>query len=206
MSFWSSNKSFRNDYERRLLQSFDVRQMSKDARSRNSDEKPLLAAENPAPPETEVTVKVSTKKTKEETKGGALQMEPAPSQKAQKEAPKQATEPEIASEVVGSVTKEKAGSKKLAKEPEVESQIDAEKLKEMKREEQIAKARQAMERKKKLAEKNAAKAALKAQKEAEKKLKVIYLHVSVISDFPSFTFGVLGPVFMELAFYFVDIF
>lgn len=47
------------------------------------------------------------------------------------------------------------------------------KLKEMKREEEIAKAKAAMERKKKLAEKNAAKAAIKAQKETEKKLKEI---------------------------------
>lgn len=45
------------------------------------------------------------------------------------------------------------------------------KLKEMKREEEIAKAKQAMERKKKLAEKAAAKATIKAQKEADKKLK-----------------------------------
>ncbi|KAK4782298.1 hypothetical protein SAY86_016400 [Trapa natans] len=170
ISSWSSNKSFRNDYEKRLLQSLDGRQMSKDARSRNPDEKPLVAVEKPTPPVTEVTVKVSSKKTKEDTKGGSLQMEPVLNQKAPKETPMKVTEPEIASEVVGSVANEKGISKKSA-EPELENRIDAEKLKEMKREEQIAKAKLAMERKKKLAEKNAAKAALKSQKEAEKKLK-----------------------------------
>ncbi|KAK4767833.1 hypothetical protein SAY87_002974 [Trapa incisa] len=167
ISSWSVNKSFRNDYEKRLLQSLDGRQMSKDARSRNPDEMPLVAVEKSTPSVMEVAVKVSSKKTKEDTKGGDLQMEPTPSQKD----PKKATEPENASEVVGSVAKEKDISKKLAKEPEVENKIDAEKLKEIKREEQVAKAKQAMERKKRLAEKNAAKAALKVQKEAEKKLK-----------------------------------
>ncbi|OWM88654.1 proton pump-interactor 1-like [Punica granatum] len=170
ISSWSSSKSLRNDYEKRLLQSLDGRQMSKDGRSRNPNEKPLVAVENPAPPQTEAVAKFNPKKTKEEPKA-APQKEAAPTQKPRKEAVEKATEPEFASEDVGSVAKENTGSKKLVKEPEVESQVDAEKLKEMKREEQIVKAKQAMERKKKLAEKNAAKAAIKAEKEAQKKLK-----------------------------------
>ncbi|KAK3427000.1 hypothetical protein EUGRSUZ_F03312 [Eucalyptus grandis] len=68
--------------------------------------------------------------------------------------------------------KENADAQKPPKAtPPVVTEVDPVKLKEMKREEEIAKAKQAMERKKKLAEKNAAKAAIKAQKEAEKKLK-----------------------------------
>ncbi|XP_010500943.1 PREDICTED: proton pump-interactor 4-like isoform X2 [Camelina sativa] len=57
---------------------------------------------------------------------------------------------------------------KLEKE---EEEIDEEILKEKKREEQIEKARLAMERKRKLHEKAAAKAAIRVKKEAEKKLK-----------------------------------
>ncbi|OWM81414.1 hypothetical protein CDL15_Pgr007452 [Punica granatum] len=63
---------------------------------------------------------------------------------------------------------------------------DAEqKLKEMRREEEITKAKKAMERKKKLAEKNAAKAAIIAHKEAEKKLKetTFLNHFSICSEF-----------------------
>lgn len=57
---------------------------------------------------------------------------------------------------------------KLAKE---EEEIDEETLKEKKREEQLEKARLAMERKRKLHEKAAAKAVIRVKKEAEKKLK-----------------------------------
>lgn len=52
-----------------------------------------------------------------------------------------------------------------------EEEIDEETLKEKKREEQLEKARLAMERKRKLHEKAAAKAAIRVKKEAEKKLK-----------------------------------
>ncbi|XP_020867151.1 proton pump-interactor 4 isoform X1 [Arabidopsis lyrata subsp. lyrata] len=57
---------------------------------------------------------------------------------------------------------------KLGKE---EDEIDEETLKEKKREEQLEKARLAMERKRKLHEKAAAKAVIRVKKEAEKKLK-----------------------------------
>ncbi|KAJ0496262.1 hypothetical protein HanHA89_Chr13g0497681 [Helianthus annuus] len=59
----------------------------------------------------------------------------------------------------------------LEKKPVKTEVVDEAKLKEMKREEEIAKAKQALERKKKLAEKAAVKAKKKAEKEAEKKLK-----------------------------------
>lgn len=38
---WMSDKSFRDDYQKRLLQSLDARQMSKDGRTRNPSEKNL---------------------------------------------------------------------------------------------------------------------------------------------------------------------
>ena len=62
--------------------------------------------------------------------------------------------------------------------PAKECEIDPAKLKEMKREQEIAKANQALERKKKLAEKVAAKAAIRAQKKAQKKLIIIFQHLS----------------------------
>ncbi|KAK5793083.1 hypothetical protein PVK06_034219 [Gossypium arboreum] len=61
-------------------------------------------------------------------------------------------------------------------------EVDAAKQKEMKREEEIAKAKQALERKKKQAEKAATKAAIRAQKEAEKKLKEIIYFFSCFAS------------------------
>lgn len=65
-------------------------------------------------------------------------------------------------------------------------EVDAAKQKEMKREEEIAKAKQALERKKKQAEKaatkEATKEAIRAQKEAEKKLKEIIYFFSCFAS------------------------
>ncbi|KAK4804226.1 hypothetical protein SAY86_004043 [Trapa natans] len=83
--------------------------------------------------------------------------------------------PEIASETVDDMVIRKSIFFKTV--PNEEAKDVKIKLKEMRREEEIAKAKAATEKKKKLAEKNAAKAALRAQKEAEKKLKeIIYMH------------------------------
>ncbi|KAG6424386.1 hypothetical protein SASPL_114804 [Salvia splendens] len=54
MALWNGNKAFRTDYESRILQSLDSRQLSKDGRLRNFDEKPLVVAERPVPSEAEV--------------------------------------------------------------------------------------------------------------------------------------------------------
>ncbi|XP_028807483.1 proton pump-interactor 1 [Neltuma alba] len=168
MSLWSSDKAFRNDYEKRLLPSLDARQLSRDGRMRNPDEKPLL--EEPKPAETTTAPKPSVKQTKEEPKSTPqdslstqkVPKEPANKGRDSKSIPVNKDVPEVDEPEFVNPQKETP-----AKEPE----IDPVKLKEMKREEEMAKAKQAVERKKKLAEKNAAKAALKAQKEAEKKLK-----------------------------------
>ncbi|XP_061370189.1 proton pump-interactor 1-like isoform X1 [Gastrolobium bilobum] len=167
-SLWSSDKAFRNDYEKRILPSLDTRQLSRDGRMRNRDEKPLL--EEPKPAETETLPKSSVKQPKEESKPSP--QEALPTQKVQKETKNK-----------GRDLKSDLGNKDLEdadeyefeqprkETPTKEPAIDPAKLKEMKRQEEIEKAKQALERKRKLAEKAAAKAAIRAQKEAEKKLK-----------------------------------
>ena len=62
MAEWNSSKAFREDYEKTLLQSLDMRQLSKDGRIRNPGEKPLIAPEPiPAPVETEIVAKPKAK-------------------------------------------------------------------------------------------------------------------------------------------------
>jgi len=169
MSLWNSDKSFRDDYEKRLLPSLDMRQLSRDGRMRNPDEKPLL--EVPKPIETGTLAKSSVKQPKGESKPAPQETEPE--QTFQKETKKKGKD--MKSNVENKVLEDADEYEfEMPKETTVkEPPINQEKLKEMKREEEIAKAKQALERKKKLAEKAAAKAAIRAQKEAEKKLKVI---------------------------------
>ncbi|KAM6584701.1 hypothetical protein CsatB_011703 [Cannabis sativa] len=170
MSLWNSNKSFRDDYLKRLLPSLDSRQLSKDGRMRNPDEKPLVVVEESAPVEVETVAKANSKRAKEDVK--PPQVDAVPTQKVQKEEKNKPANSKPAVDHTDVVEKEIAVSEKLPVEtPKKEKEVDAAKLKEIKREEEIAKAKMAMERKKKLAEKNAAKAAIRAQKEAEKKNK-----------------------------------
>ncbi|CAK7327796.1 unnamed protein product [Dovyalis caffra] len=168
MSLWSHNKAFRDDYEKRILPSLDRRQLSRDGRIRNPDEKPLVILETLIPSEPEPAVKANAKRPKEDPKPTPKDV--LPTQKVQKETTK--TELKTTSEQSDIVDKDVSGLENLRKDPSpAEKKVDEAKLKEMKREEEIAKAKQAMERKKKLAEKAAAKAAARAQKDAEKKLK-----------------------------------
>ncbi|OVA07750.1 hypothetical protein BVC80_8961g8 [Macleaya cordata] len=168
MSQWSSSKAFRDDYEKRILTSLDQRQLSRDGRMRNPDEKPLVS-EAPPPSEPETVVKPNIKRPKEDTKP-LPQQEKIPISKVQKEENKKSTVPETSAKADDLEDKENISV--LAKpQKEPAKVIDEAKLKEMKREEEIAKARMALERKRKLADKAAAKAAVRAQKEAEKKLK-----------------------------------
>ncbi|XP_014494486.1 proton pump-interactor 1 [Vigna radiata var. radiata] len=166
MSLWNSDKSFRDDYEKRLLPSLDMRQLSRDGRMRNPDEKPLL--EEPKPVETGTLPKTIVKQS-EGSK--SVPQETVPEQKFQKETKKKGKD--LKSNVDSKVLEDADDYEfEMPKETTVkEPPINPEMLKEKKREEEIAKAKQALERKKKLAEKAAAKAAIRAQKEAEKKLK-----------------------------------
>lgn len=166
MSHWNSSKAFRNDYEKRILMSLDMRQLSRDGRIRNPDEKPLVKVETPRAPQTEVGPKAVNKPQKEEPKPSA-KAENLPAQKVQNESKKNIKESKIAPE---KATEEEEVF--VVGKPKIDvPKIDEAKLKEKKREEEMEKQRQALERKKKLQEKAAAKAALRAQKEAEKKQK-----------------------------------
>ncbi|XP_027354487.1 proton pump-interactor 1-like isoform X2 [Abrus precatorius] len=167
MSLWSSDKSFRNDYEKRILPSLDMRQLSRDGRMRNPDERPLLEELKPA--ETDALPKTTVKQPKEEPKSSLH--EAVPTQKVQKETKKKGRDLKPNLDVKDLEDAEDYDYERPKETPVKEPAIDPEKLKEMKREEEIAKQKQAMERKKKQAEKAAAKAAIRAQKEAEKKLK-----------------------------------
>lgn len=169
MAQWNGSKAFREDYEKRILQSLDIRQLSKDGRMRNPGEKPLIAPESPIPVvEPEVVAKPKAKQQPKE--------DPAPPPVVEKE-----KDVKVEKEVsVNGVVKGKKGKVEEKEEEEevfrvekkaVVEKVDESKLKELKREEEIAKAKQALERKKKLAEKAAFKAKKKAEKEAEKKLK-----------------------------------
>ncbi|XP_072965648.1 proton pump-interactor BIP131-like isoform X2 [Typha angustifolia] len=62
---WSRNRAFRDDYERRILLSLDKRQLSRDARMRNPDERSIVS-EEPAHMESEATpAKVTVKQVQE---------------------------------------------------------------------------------------------------------------------------------------------
>lgn len=175
MSLWCGKKPFRDDYERRLLQSLDIRQLSRDGRMRNPDEKPLVLSEVPTVSRTEVPARANAKPVKEDH----VSVDAAPVQKEQKEkSSKQPNDSHVRNtkraekKDVVDEEEEIYGLEKIPKDiNSKKNEVDEATLKEMKKEEEIAKNRQAMERKKKLAEKAAAKAAKKAQLEAEKKLK-----------------------------------
>ncbi|KAF5202341.1 Proton pump-interactor [Thalictrum thalictroides] len=170
MSLYNSKKTFRDDYEKRILTSLDQRLLSRDGRIRNPDEKQLVEAPA-ARAEAEPVAKPNVKRPNEDPKP-APQKEIMPPPKVQKGEGKKMPESEAIAKSVDIEDKDNISIvEKAQKDPPAISAVDAAKLKEMKREEEIAKAKLAVERKKKLAEKAAAKAAVRAQKEAEKKLK-----------------------------------
>ncbi|GMH05642.1 hypothetical protein Nepgr_007482 [Nepenthes gracilis] len=167
MSLWCSSKAFRDDYEKRILPSLDVRQLSKDGRMRNPNEKPLAVMEPLRPTVTESVSEPKPKPPREDLKN-TVKQDILPMQMIQKESTEKSVELKTAS-------KHRAIEEEtvVVENPEMfiakDKEIDPTKLKEMKKEEEMAKQRQALERKKKLADKAAAKAAIRAQKEAEKK-------------------------------------
>ncbi|KAF6141892.1 hypothetical protein GIB67_037860 [Kingdonia uniflora] len=180
MSLWSSSKTFRADYERRILSSLDMRQLSRDGRTRNSDEKLLVPpvqapVQAPASAEPETISRLSTKRPKEESKPEPM---PVLIKKVPKEETNKLLESETATKGGEFENKENISKPEKLQETSKADVVDATKWKEMKREEEIAKAKVALERKKKQAEKSAAKAAIRVQKEAEKKLKESILSIS----------------------------
>ncbi|XP_070044549.1 proton pump-interactor 1-like [Nicotiana tomentosiformis] len=184
MSLWSGGKPFKDDYERRILTTLDIRQLSQDGRMGNPDEKPLVLPAAQTVLQTEIVERTNAKPLKEDSA--------PPAQKIHKE--KNSKQPkEASSKVIESSTKKyifdiEEEIHSLEKQPNdmnpKSKEVDEPKLTEMKREDEIAKNKKAMERNKKLAEKAAAKAAIKAQKEAEMKLKEnILLILSFFSHF-----------------------
>uniref|UniRef100_A0A1D1Y7U6 Proton pump-interactor 1 n=1 Tax=Anthurium amnicola TaxID=1678845 RepID=A0A1D1Y7U6_9ARAE len=174
MSQWSGNKGFRDDYEKRILSSLDKRQLSRDGRMRNPDEKPIVSPVV-ASTESEVSLLAASRKVDIDMKPPKVDVEaPAqhiPSKKASKDDVRKLTGPETKGKAAPPEETETFFLSEKGQKDSAAPEVDAAKLKEMKRGEEIAKAKQASERKKKLSEKAAAKAAVRAQKEAEKKQK-----------------------------------
>ncbi|KAL6846297.1 hypothetical protein ACP4OV_023745 [Aristida adscensionis] len=163
MTQWCHSKAFREDYEKRVLSTFNGRQLSRDGRMRNPDEKPIfIETHTPAPtaePEP-LPVKLPAK-----AKEAPAQADEAPKVEARSKGPVKSLKGKAAPDDDDDYEPEPPKEKQKPKE------ADVAKLKEMKRQEEIEKNRLALERKKRQAEKQAAKAAARAQKEAEKKLK-----------------------------------
>uniref|UniRef100_A0ACD5XRL3 Uncharacterized protein n=1 Tax=Avena sativa TaxID=4498 RepID=A0ACD5XRL3_AVESA len=161
MAEWCSSKSFREDYEKRTLTSLNGRQLTRDGRMRNPDEKPIfIETHQPALPVVQEPVpsKLPLKQAKEAAAPQAVAPKDEPLAKAKVKAAAVAAADDV-------------DEAEPAKEKPKPKEADVAKLKEMKRQEEIEKNKLALERKKKQAEKQAAKAAARAQKEAEKKLK-----------------------------------
>lgn len=171
MSQWNNNQAFRGDYEKRILPSLDIRQLSRDGRMRNPDEKPIISEASPSTEPETMPARANVKQAKEVANPAPLH-DTVASHKVHDDSNTKSTEVASKRKMSGPVDAENTSMTEIPqKEPSKVEEIDAAKLKEMKREEEVAKAKLALERKKKLAEKAAAKAAIRAQKEAEKKLK-----------------------------------
>ncbi|KAJ6823970.1 proton pump-interactor 1 [Iris pallida] len=164
---YSSDKAIRVDYERRILSSLNSRQLSRDGRMRNPDEKPIVVELPPAMKLEAAPLKVTPKQVMEVVKP-PVPVDTVSTKKVQVDELTKSIEADNGGQVKES---EDVGKTREDQPSSKSKEIDPAKLKEMKREEEIAKAKLAMERKKKMAEKSAAKAVARAQKEAEKKLK-----------------------------------
>jgi len=138
---------------------------------RNPDEKPIIVETPPAAKLETSPLKVTPEQGKEAIKLPSSE-DIVSSSKGRGEELTKSAKPDAGRKINNTEEIGKAHEDEPPKELSKSKEIDPAKLKEMKREEEIAKAKLAMERKKKLAEKAAAKAEARAQKEAEKKLKV----------------------------------
>lgn len=73
MSLWSSNKNFRNDYVKRILPSLDARQLSRDGRMKNPDEKSIGVSDGPRSSNVGTGVQVNARPVKEDPKSSKQQ-------------------------------------------------------------------------------------------------------------------------------------
>ncbi|MQL87525.1 hypothetical protein Taro_020066 [Colocasia esculenta] len=170
MSQWSGSKAFRDDYEKRILASLDRRQLSGDGRMRNPDEKPIVSVVVKST-ESETVLSAVSRKVDVDVKPPKVDVAASVQHASSKRAPK-----DDAKKLSGIETKVRSSpedteafafSEKAQKDSATPDMGPA-KLKEMKREEEITKAKLALERKKKLADKAVAKAA-EQEKRAKKK-------------------------------------
>lgn len=167
MTQWCESKAFREDYEKRILTSLNSRQLSRDGRMRNPDEKPIfIESQAPAPEPEPIPVKLPAKQAKEVP---ATQADDAPKVEVRSKGPVKSLKAKAALDADDDYEAEPP------KEKAKPTEADVAKLKEIKRQEEIEKNKLALERKKRQAEKQAAKAVARAQKEAEKKLKVLLI-------------------------------
>ncbi|XP_006659373.1 proton pump-interactor BIP131 [Oryza brachyantha] len=167
MAQWGSSKSFREDYEKRILVSLNSRQLSRDGRMRNPDEKPIVLETQVAPPAEHEPAPLK-KPVKQAKEAPAPPADITPKDEIHVKAPAKTAKAKPSLEVgdIPDVYDDEAPKEKT--KPKV---VDEAKLKEMKRQEEIEKNKLALERKKKHAEKQAMKAVARAEKEAERKLK-----------------------------------
>ncbi|KAF5206027.1 proton pump-interactor [Thalictrum thalictroides] len=157
MSLHNSKKTFRDDYEKRILTSLDQRLLSRDGRIRNPDEKQLV--ELPAArDEAEPVVKPNVKQPNEDLNLLHKRKFCLPGKSRREREKKCQNQKDIAKSDDIEDKDNIFVVEKAQKDPPAISVVDAAKMKVMKREEEIAKAKLAVERKKKLVEKAAAKA------------------------------------------------
>ena len=191
MTSWNNDKAYRDDYVKRISPSLYERQLSLDGRIRDQEgEAPVVQEKQALGKNREEGMVVMHKRNREESSSNSSQDENVVTTKQKKEVRKTVIDFNRSSDeesvVIDLEFPVYENPKKEAKE------VDEETLKERKREEQIEKARLAMERKKKLQEKAAAKAALRVQKEAEKKLKANYIIIVIKSSYSSLCFLTLS--------------
>ncbi|CAN7106921.1 unnamed protein product [Brassica rapa subsp. narinosa] len=171
MARWNNDKSYREDYVKRISHSLCERQLSRDGRIRDTEGEAQAVWEKLVKTRKE-GMAVHKMNREEDSSSNSSQDGNVITEKQKKEVRKKAMEFNRSSAEESDVIDLEFP---VYENPKKEGEVDEETLKEKKREEQLEKAQLAMERKRKLQEKATAKAAIRAQKEAEKKLKASYL-------------------------------
>nr|VDC72523.1 unnamed protein product [Brassica rapa] len=170
MGRWNNDKAYREDYVKRISHSLCERQLSRDGRIRDTEGEAQAVWEKLV--KTRKEGMAVHKTNREDSSSNSSQDGNVITEKQKKEVRKKAMEFNRSSAEESDVIDLEFP---VYENPKKEGEVDEETLKEKKREEQLEKAQLAMERKRKLQEKATAKAAIRAQKEAEKKLKASYL-------------------------------
>ncbi|CAD5329251.1 unnamed protein product [Arabidopsis thaliana] len=131
ISLWCSKKNFREDYEKRILQSLDSRQLSRDGRMRNPDEKPLIAPEaapsKATPSETEVVPKAKAKPQPKEEPVSAPKPDATVAQNTEKAKDAVKEQEKKAKKKTGGNTETETEEVPEASEEEIEAPVQEEK-------------------------------------------------------------------------------